>query len=134
MSEPRVLIHLDGRKTVYDPGDVLSGQVRIEDVNMPEVKAVELSVLWYTDGKGDQDMHVRYFRRWSQEEGDLPLDLTQPIRFQTVLPQTPLSYDGLIVRIRWCVRVRIFLARGREVVEEIPFRLGRVAPARIKIQ
>jgi len=133
MIEPRILVHFDGKKTVYEPGEVLAGQVRIEPLPLEDIKAVELSILWYTDGKGDQDLHVRYFRRWSQD-GDLPLDLREPLRFQTVLPQTPLSYDGLIVRIRWCVRVRLFRSRGREIVEEVPFRLGRVAPARVRLQ
>lgn len=131
--EPRVVIHLDHRKTVYEPGEILSGELRVDPSHGDELKAIELSVLWYTDGKGDQDLHVHYFRRWSQE-GDLPLDSTGTLRFQTILPQTPLSYDGLIVRIRWCVRVRIFPLRGRDTVEEIPFRLGHVIPARVKIQ
>jgi hypothetical protein len=133
MTEPRILIHFEGKKTVYEPGEVLAGQVRIEPAPSQDIKAIELSILWYTDGKGDQDLHVRYFRRWSQD-GDLPLELGEPLRFQTVLPQTPLSYDGLIIRIRWCVRVRIFRSRGRELVEEVPFRLGRVAPARVRLQ
>lgn len=131
--EPRVVIRLDRPKTVYDPGEILSGEVLVDPATVSEIKAIELSVLWYTDGKGDQDLDVHHFRRWSHE-GDVPIDPSGVLHFQTVLPQTPLSYAGLIVRIHWCVRVRVFPIRGRELVEEVPFRLGQIAPARVKIQ
>ncbi|MGB9689090.1 hypothetical protein [Thermogutta sp.] len=132
--EPRIVIHLDHRKTVYDPGEILSGKVIITPADCVDViKAIELSILWYTDGKGDQDLHVHHFRRWSQE-GDSLVPISSPLCFQTILPQTPLSYDGLIIRVRWCVRVRVFPVKGREIVEEIIFRLGHVAPAKVRIQ
>jgi hypothetical protein len=46
--------------------------------------------------------------------------------FATRLPHSPLSYDGPLVKIRWCVRVRVFLESGKDVVGEKIFRLGRV--------
>ena len=36
----------------------------------------------------------------------------------------------MIVKIKWCVRVRVFLERGKEVSADLPFRLGRVPRAR----
>jgi hypothetical protein len=52
-----------------------------------------------------------------------------PARFETVLPNCPLSYDGLIVKVRWCVRVRAFLHRGgKEVFGQKVFRLGDIPP------
>ena len=39
---------------------------------------------------------------------------------------SPLSYDGAIVRIRWCVRLRLFIRRGKDFVLEHPFTLGAV--------
>jgi hypothetical protein len=41
-----------------------------------------------------------------------------------------LSYDGRIVKIHWCVRVRVFQGWGRELVLEEPFTLGTVPPPR----
>ncbi|NIP85768.1 MAG: hypothetical protein GTO03_09485 [Planctomycetales bacterium] len=41
-----------------------------------------------------------------------------------------MSYDGLIVKIHWCVRLRLFLPRGRELVAEQPFQLGAVPRVR----
>jgi hypothetical protein len=59
-------------------------------------------------------------------EAARPLDLRVPRRFSTVLPASPLSYDGEIVKICWCVRLRIFLPQGQESLAEVPFRLGSV--------
>ena len=52
-----------------------------------------------------------------------------PHRFATVLPPSPLSYDGQIVKVCWCVRVRLFMPHAPEAVAEIPFQLGNVAIA-----
>lgn len=130
--EPTVLVRLDSPRTTFQPGETLSGEFHLEGTAREQVRAVELSVLWYTDGKGDQDLHVRHFERWAPETGDV-ITPGRVFRFSTVLPKSPLSYDGLIVRIRWCLRLRVFLRDGGEVHEEIPFRLGRTAPARIKL-
>ncbi len=58
-----------------------------------------------------------------------PLDLRVPHRFAIVLPPSPLSYDGQIVKVCWCVRVRLFLPHAQVAVAELPFRLGSVAIA-----
>ncbi len=57
-------------------------------------------------------------------------DPRRPDRFSTTLPQSPLSYDGQIVKIRWCVRVRVIFKRGRDLVAQKIFRLGNVPPAK----
>jgi hypothetical protein len=90
---------------------------------------VEISVLWHTEGQGDEDLAVHHFERLSAEEGRDVASLRSG-RFETRLPASPLSYQGLIVKIRWCVRVRVFLARGKELLAEMPFQLGTVPPAR----
>lgn len=125
MSGPRVILRLDGDGRIYQPGDVLAGQYRMMSVDRNEIKALELSVLWYTEGKGEEDMGVHHFLRLSVEEGDW-IDPRRPGMFRTVLPNSPMSYDGRIVKVRWCVRVRVFLTRGREVVGQRLFRLGNV--------
>jgi len=129
MNGPLVRIRFDGNGRVYRPGETLSGEYRIESVAPDEIKAVEVSVLWYTEGKGDEDLAVHSFWRVSAENGDRS-DPPRPGRFSTVLPRSPLSYRGILVRIRWCVRVRVFLTRGREVMGELAFRLGDVPAAR----
>ena len=125
MSDPVVTIRFDGNGRIYRPGESLAGEYRFESLLAEEVKAVEVSVLWYTEGKGDEDMAVHAFWRLNAEDGTT-LDPAQPQHFSTVLPNSPLSYDGLIVKLRWCVRVRAFLHRNKEVFGQKTFRLGDV--------
>ena len=62
-------------------------------------------MLWYTEGKGDEDLAVHEFRRLSADNG-YRADPHRVGRFSTTLPNSPLSYEGVIVKVRWCVRVR----------------------------
>jgi hypothetical protein len=124
LQQPRVTLALQDHSRLYRPGEVLAGQFSLEGVDAAEVRAIELSVLWYTHGKGDEDMSVHFFERI--EPDDDVIDYRQPRRFSTVLPNSPLSYLGLIVKIAWCVRVRVFLVRGRELNLDVPFQLGNV--------
>jgi len=127
--QPRLTIRLHAEGRTFAPGSTLCGQYWLEGLPTEEVKAIELSVLWYTEGKGEEDMAVHYFRRDSLAE------LCQSAgrwigSFTTQLPRSPLSYHGLIVKIVWAVRVRLFLAGGKQIVEELRFRLGSVGAAK----
>jgi len=124
-----VTVRLDRNGRAYQPGEVLSGEYLLDSIPAEQIRAIEVSVLWHTDGKGEEDLAVHDFRRLPVENGS-PINAREPGRFSTVLPNSPLSYDGWIVKVRWCVRVRVFLSRGREVVGERSFRLGRVPAAR----
>jgi hypothetical protein len=128
MSEPAVVITLAADRPYYEPGDVLSGSYRLEVPDGQPLRRVELSVLWYTEGKGDEDLAVHFFSELIAAEGE-PIDPYAERQFSTRLPPSPLSYDGLIVQVRWCVRVRAEFTGGKDVVGEVPFRLGNVAPA-----
>ncbi len=129
MNEPEITIRLDENGRVYWPGTTLSGEYRIDAVEGQDLQAVEVSVLWYSEGKGDEDMAVHEFWRKDAESGELG-DPRRPDRFSTTLPQSPLSYDGQIVKIRWCVRVRVIFKRGRDLVAQKLFRMGNVPPAK----
>ncbi len=124
MNPPQISFEFDQHAGFYLPGDTIAGEYVIEVEDSALVRSVECAVLWYTVGKGDQDLGVHYFQR--QVADGLPLDLQHPRRFSAVLPASPLSYDGAIVKIYWCVRVRVFPRKGRDFVEEQPFQLGGV--------
>jgi hypothetical protein len=126
-NEPAVLIRLDGNGRNYRPGESLSGDYVFEDLSVDQIKAWEVSILWYTEGKGDEDIAVHNFWRMDRDNGDV-IDPHKPTKFETVLPNSPLSYIGQIVKVRWCVRVRAFLNRGKELFGQKEFRLGDVPP------
>lgn len=127
--EPLLSLQIAEPHRIYQPGDELECECQIDAVDAAEIQAVETSVLWYTEGKGDVDLGVHYFNRRvpnDAEEGDL-----RPMhRFTTALPNSPLSYSGAIVKVRWCARVRLFMKKGKELSFEQPFTLGNVVAAR----
>lgn len=127
--EPLISIQLVNYESTYQPGDALECDYQIDAISSDEVHAVEASVLWYSEGKGDEDMAVHYFERRvpSDEDGGNVCALH---RFRTTLPNSPLSYDGQIVKIHWCVRVRAFVRRGKESCFECPFQLGHRSVAK----
>ncbi len=130
MSEPVIVIRFDGNGRIYCPGETLAGQYRLQGVHPSRVKAVEVSVLWYTEGKGDEDLAVHEFWRLNADDAG-QFDPTRPQPFSTTLPNCPLSYDGQIIHLRWCVRVRAFLGRTKEVVGQKIFRLGDVPAVKV---
>lgn len=129
MNSTVIRLTLDAPAAHYQPGERLTGRYMIDATQNWAARATELSVLWYTAGKGEEDMAVHHFERLV-DDPERPLDLRVPRRFSTTLPASPLSYDGKIVKVCWCVRLRLFLPHGQESVAETAFRLGDVpAPA-----
>ena len=124
VSRPRIQINLTDEKRVYRPGDVLVGQYVIDTPGEQRIHAIEASVIWMTVGKGEEDMGVHFFDR---QKGPFEVNhWNLPRKFSTVLPRSPFSYDGMMIRVRWAVRVRLFLEAESEVTEELFFRLGNV--------
>ncbi len=83
--------------------------------------------MWRTEGKGTEDFGVHHFQSLPEE------DLSEvcsgnPIPIVTTLPSSPLSYEGRLLSIRWCVRLRLYLKDGREFSAERPFTLGHLIP------
>ena len=109
MNEPRLYLKILGGEEkhpasrVFRPNETLSWECRLEGLTMADIQAVENSVLWYTEGKGEEDLSVHFFDRHVAGEPER-FDLSLPRQLQTTLPVTPLSYAGVIVKVRWCVR------------------------------
>lgn len=110
---------------VYEGGRELRATWRVSRVTLDRLVAIETSVLWHTEGKGDTDLQVHYFRR-IEEDQLRRSGLADTQSLHCLLPATPLSYHGRLIRLRWCVRLRLFLSDGREIVTDQPFYL--VAP------
>ncbi len=128
MSSDDLQLTLDRHPSQFSPGETLSGTFALAAPPADDLKAVELSVLWYTEGKGDEDMAVHYFHRYEPTSPEWR-DLARPQKFSTQLPNSPLSYAGVILKIRWCVRLRVFSRRGKDAILDAPFQLGNVPAA-----
>ena len=129
MTPRPIEILFEDDRTQFAAGEELAGQFLVVPDDARALKAVELSVLWYTEGKGDEDIGVHYFERFDVQDG--AHDLRRPTSFRTRLPKSPLSYQGAIVKIVWCVRVRAFPQRGDDVVAEERFQLGSIPTAEV---
>lgn len=116
-----VVIELDA--TEVPPGGTLRGRYRLPGRPMGDNRAVEVSALWLTEGKGTEDLRVHHFDR-----SESPGDLVSWSEFRVTLPLVPMSYEGVYVKIRWFLRVRVFTASGQRV-GEAGFTLGSVRPA-----
>jgi hypothetical protein len=122
MSDRPTIVELDRDSAVYLPGEMLTFRCRVPD---ERVEALHVTVLWYTEGKGDEDKGILLEERVPGQE------LHDSERFEVRLPSSPLSYNGVILKIHWCVRAEVTLLRGREWKDEVPFQLGNVAAAQV---
>ena len=113
------MCHEDG---TYHAGSSLTASWRISRIPLEEIQSLEISVLWYSEGKGDEDLHVHHFHRISENQVRRGARIGEQ-SIECVLPETPLSYHGKLINIRWCIRLRLYLANGREIVAEQPFYL-----------
>lgn len=126
--EPLISIRIRDQHRPFQPGEELHCEYQLDAVEAHELQAIEASVLWHTEGKGDEDLAVHFFERRVPTDVD-NRDLRALRVLSTILPNSPLTYAGVTLKIRWCVRVRAFLRRGREVFFEQTFLLGDVPPA-----
>jgi hypothetical protein len=93
------------RKT-YAPGETLRGVVSLDPDQAGPVGSVEVAIYWMTEGKGDSDRAEVYRRVFGGA------DITDStLEFEVPLPLAPLSYEGVIIKIRWYVEVRVRLQR-----------------------
>ncbi len=135
---PRVTVSFAPDQAEYAPGDMLETSYRVAAIDPATITAVERSVVWYTEGKGEEDFGVIFFDRLIADSAGTVSD--EPTAsaaadwpsggFSIRLPSSPLSYEGLIVKIRWCIRVRLIFSSGRDFVSEHVFFLGDIPVAR----
>lgn len=121
--EPDVRVELAA--TAYPPRGELAGVFVIAGGPPPDTRSVELSVLWRTSGKGTEDIGVVFYQGWKPDDGTLA-GLPNPNTFAVVLPPTPWSYDGPLIKIHWLARVRVRWGGegdARELVRDAEFTL-----------
>lgn len=117
------MIRLLGLQPGYEPGEPLEFEYRLGPWACDNLAAVEASVVWYTEGKGTEDLGVHFFQRLSGSTLE-ERNWQDAQVITTTLPDAPLSYEGKLLKIRWSVRVRAYLVDGTELVAQQPFYLG----------
>lgn len=124
-TEPALGLRLLTLQQALEPGENLEFEFCIQRVSAQLIERLEVSVAWYTEGKGSEDIGVHFFKSISRS--DLSKQpLSDSHRLETILPVNPLSYDGRLFKIRWCIRLRLFLSDHSEITAEQPFYLGHL--------
>jgi hypothetical protein len=101
------------------PGETIEGTVGWH-FDVP-AKNVELRLLWYTEGKGDQDVTV-------VESVPLPNPGRDEVRpFQIRLPAGPFSFSGRLISLVWALEA---VAEPGSRAERLPI---TVSPTRQEI-
>jgi hypothetical protein len=122
------MIRLLGLQPTYMPGDLLEFEYRVVNVDYASIVAVEASVVWVTEGKGSEDLGVHFFQRLTGNSL-AAIDWSIAQHVQCPLPSSPLSYEGALLKISWCVRVRFYFQDGTELMAQQPFYLGTITKA-----
>lgn len=125
---PRIEVWFPDGKEEYEPGDVLECRYRIVEAGDMQFTSLEASVLWYTEGKGEEDLLVNRFER--RVASSTREELLQEQVIRATLPNSPLSYEGVIVKLNWCVRIKAFAPKGKSLIQDRVFRLGKIPPAK----
>ncbi len=105
--------YIELESAICTPGSVVRGRVALLPLHGDEKRKVELSVIWETEGKGDTDVGVVFYRVLAN--GDATAG-TAEYAFEAQLPLLPLSYRGHLVKIVWRVRVRRLSPLGDDQV------------------
>lgn len=120
-----VMIRLLGLQPTYMPGDTLEFEYRVVSVDHASIVAVESSIVWITEGKGSEDLGVHFFQRLTGNSL-ASIDWSIAQKLSCPLPMSPLSYEGKLLKISWCVRVRFYFSDGTELMAQQPFYLGTI--------
>jgi hypothetical protein len=90
-------LRVQDHKTAFRPGEALEGSM--EWTLDRNVEALELRLIWYTQGKGDADVSVEDARRFEAPS----LSGSAPFRF--TLPAAPYSFSGKLISLSWALEI-----------------------------
>jgi len=123
MSKGSLSIVLDG--VAFEPGETLRGSYQLVSAELSRLEEVEVTVGWHTEGKGRQARGVEHCQ--VHRTGDGSLDRDGSGKFSAMLPASPLSYDGILIKVCWTVQVRARFSGSGQLDSEKAFQLGHVA-------
>jgi hypothetical protein len=115
----RIQIETEGGANAFLPGETIAGTVswQLE----PPLESVELRLVWYTEGKGDQDLEI-------VETAAFPTPgIVDRRSFTLHLPDGPYSFSGKLISVLWTLEV---VVQPNDRAERLPI---TVSPARREI-
>jgi hypothetical protein len=115
----RIRIEIRDGSTAFLPGETVEGTVAWH-FDRP-AQSVELRLLWYTEGRGDQDVAVVE----TVPLADPGVEESRP--FRILLPEGPFSFSGKLISLVWALEA-VALPGSR--AERLPI---VVSPTRRKI-
>ena len=88
-------VEIDGGRDAFSPGESVKGTVQWMLDDAPD--AIEVRLLWYTEGRGDQDVGLARTLRIEAPSamGSSPFELESA--------SGPYSWSGRLISIRWAV-------------------------------
>jgi len=93
----KLSIELSGGKDTFAPGERVDGHIEWGlDANPA---ALELSLLWYTSGKGTRDVQVLHTNK-TDGPGAFGSD-----KFSFTLPAGPYSFSGKLISLIWALEL-----------------------------
>jgi hypothetical protein len=90
-------IEIQGGANAFLPGETLEGTVSWQ-LDAP-AETVELRLLWYTQGKGDQDVGVVSVVPFASP------GLADRRAFRVRIPEGPYSFSGKLISLLWALEV-----------------------------
>lgn len=97
-------LYIDLPKTNYRPGELLRGELLWALDEPPE--KIELSLGWWTEGRGDKDANIEHMLEWRSMES------AGKESFEMKLPESPYSFEGHLISLKWALELRT--ANGKQ--------------------
>lgn len=93
-----VNIQLQKSSGGFSPGEKIVGDVTWNGLD-PKTTAIEINLLWFTQGKGDRDHEI-----FANQVVKSPSD-TGSQAFEFVAPSFPFSFSGKLISLIWSIEV-----------------------------
>ena len=104
-------LYIDLVNTIYLPGDTVTGKI-LWALNEPP-EQVLLSLGWWTEGRGSKDAKIESELEWDT------MEVAGERAFQFHLPNTPSSFNGQLISLKWGLELTVLNGDEKQVTELI---------------
>jgi hypothetical protein len=109
MSKSNMSIEIKDGKEAFGPGDSMDGSVTWDLETVPDM--VELRLIWFTKGKGDQDYGVVATEQFRSPRA------SEMRQFNFTLPTGPYSFSGRLISLIWALELVVYPEKEAHRVE-----------------